>query len=110
MEGILALMIPVLALATGLVAVLRMPPEALAARGKGRHLPAAAPVDSGLVEEVALLREELAQVRERLDFTERLLMDSPAAPRLAAPRTGTDPLAPPATASPAPIAAPPPVG
>lgn len=108
MEGILALMIPVLALATGFVAVLRMPPEALAARRKGRHLPAA-PVDTGLVEEVALLREELAQVKERLDFTERLLMDSPAAPRLAAPRTGADPLAAPATAAPAPVSATPPI-
>jgi hypothetical protein len=33
MEGILALMIPVLAMATGFVAVLRMPPEKL---GRGR--------------------------------------------------------------------------
>lgn len=97
MEGILALMIPVLALATGFVAVLRMPPEALAARKKGRHFPA--PVaDPALADEVALLREELAQVKERLDFTERLLMDTTPAQRLGAPRAG-DPLAVPSSAA-----------
>lgn len=86
MEGILALMIPVLAMATGFVAVLRMPPERL---GRGRHgqaLPA--PQTAALADEVTMLREELARVSERLDFTERLLMDgvqparlSPADPR-----------------------------
>jgi hypothetical protein len=102
MEGILALMIPVLALATGFVAVLRMPPEALAAkRGRRGHVLPAAPVDTGLADEVAILREELAQVKERLDFTERLLMDSPPAQRLAAPRSA-DPLAAPVAAAPAP--------
>ncbi len=100
MEGVLALMIPVLALATGFVAVLRMPPEQLASRRnrRGYALPPE-PVDAGLVDEVALLREELARVKERLDFTERLLMDTPAAQRLAAPRPSADPLA-------APVAAP----
>jgi hypothetical protein len=99
MEGILALMIPVLALATGLVAVIRMPPESLAGkRGRGHLAPAAD--NSGLADEVALLREELAQVRERLDFTERLLMDAPPAQRLAAPRAA-DPLAAPLAANPA---------
>lgn len=84
MEGILALLIPVLALSTGLVAVLRMPPEALAGK-RGRRM--APPADNAaLEEEVALLREELARVKERLDFTERLLMDgAPAAPRIAQP-------------------------
>lgn len=95
MEGILALMIPVLALATGLVAVIRMPPEALAEKklGRRRHrhgLPEPAVDNSALEAEVALMREELTQLRERVDFTERLLMDAPAAaPRLAA----TEPLA-----------------
>lgn len=76
MEGILALLIPVLALATGFVAVLRMPPEALAGKKRQPALPAAD--NLALIEEVAMLREELAQVRERVDFTERLLMDAPA--------------------------------
>lgn len=85
MEGILALMIPVLAMATGFVAVLRMPPEKLG-RGRGRGQAVVdAPQTAGLIEEVAQLREELARVNERLDFTERLLMDPAAAPRLAAP-------------------------
>jgi hypothetical protein len=84
MEGILALMIPVLAMATGFVAVLRMPPEKLG--GRRRHqVIAPAPETAALVDEVALLREELARVSERLDFTERLMMDSAPAPRLAAP-------------------------
>lgn len=93
MEGILALLIPVLALATGFVAVLRMPPERL---GRGRRAAAIpAPETAALVDEVALLREELARVNERLDFTERLLMDGTPAARLAAP---TGPLASPANA------------
>jgi len=90
MEGILALMIPVLALATGLVAVIRMPREELASR-RGRRV--APPVENSvLAEEVALLREELTQVKERLDFTERLLMGATPAARLASPQTA-DPLA-----------------
>jgi hypothetical protein len=85
MEGILALMIPVLVLSTGLVAVLRMPREALAPGRRRRELAEAAE-PSALSDEVAQLREELAQVKERLDFTERLLMEgAPAAARLAPP-------------------------
>lgn len=92
MEGILALMIPVLALATGFVAVLRMPPEQLASRRnrRGHAVPPAA--DPALADEVALLREEVARVQERLDFTERLLMDAAPAQRLSAPHAA-DPLA-----------------
>lgn len=84
MEGILALLIPVLALATGFVAVLRMPPEVLGGKRRKPALPAA---DSqALLDEVAMLREELAQVRERVDFTERLLTDAPTGPsRIPAP-------------------------
>lgn len=92
MEGILALMIPVLAMATGFVAVLRMPPEKLG-RGRGRGQTALdAPQTAALIDEVAQLREELARVNERLDFTERLLMESTPAARLAAPAQA-DPLA-----------------
>lgn len=93
MEGILALMIPVLAMATGFAWVLRMPPEKLAA-GRNRQPLAPAPETAALVDEVAQLREELARVNERLDFTERLLMDSAPAARLsAAPRVASPPLA-----------------
>lgn len=88
MEGILPLLIPILALATGFVAVLRMPPEAFLGKKRQAALPAAD--NQALLEEVAMLREELAQVRERVDFTERLLMDAPAATgRIAAPAQAT---------------------
>jgi hypothetical protein len=92
MEGILALMIPVLAMATGLVAVLRMPPERLG-RGRRGQTVVDAPQTTALIDEVAQLREELARVSERLDFTERLLMDSTPAARLAAPSQAAEPLA-----------------
>jgi chorismate mutase len=92
MEGILALMIPVLAMATGLVAVLRMPPERLG-RGRRGQTTVDAPQTTALIDEVAQLREELARVNERLDFTERLLMDSTPAARLAAPAQAAEPLA-----------------
>ena len=77
MEGVLALMIPVLAMSIGLVTVLRMPREALASR-RHRRFGAPAPESTALIEEVAQLREELAQLRERVDFTERLLTGAPA--------------------------------
>ena len=82
MEGILALMIPVLAMATGLVAMIRTPRENLGRRRRHDALPAAD--NQPLLEEIAALREELAQVRDRVDFTERLLMDAAPAPRLSA--------------------------
>lgn len=82
MEGILALLIPVLAMATGCIAVARMPREKLGGGGRQQLAPAET---AALVDEVALLREELARVNERLDFTERLLMDAPPAARLSAP-------------------------
>lgn len=82
MEGILVLMIPVLAMATGLVAVLRMPPERL---GGAKRAAALSDESSALADEVAMLREELARLNERVDFTERLLMDAAPAQRLAAP-------------------------
>jgi hypothetical protein len=102
MEGILAMMIPVLALATGLVAVIRMPPEALAEKRFGRRrrhaLPEPAADNSALEAEVALMREELTQLRERVDFTERLLMDAPASAQRLAAASGAEPLARPADA------------
>lgn len=82
MEGILVLMIPVLAMATGLVTVLRMPPERL---GNPEGAAALPEESAALADEVAMLREELAQLNERVDFAERLLMDAAPAQRLAAP-------------------------
>ncbi|HEX6040124.1 hypothetical protein [Longimicrobium sp.] len=98
MEGILALMIPVLAMATGLVAAIRMPRDQLANRRRwGRRWhnePLAPAADPALATEVALLREELAQVRERLDFTERLLMDAAPVQRIATPAVSVPAAAP----------------
>jgi hypothetical protein len=91
MEGILAMMIPVLAMATGLVAVMRMPPERLGRIRRGQAA-VPAPETAALVDEVSLLREELARVNERLDFTERLLMDGSPSARLAVPAPA-DPIA-----------------
>ena len=68
--GALALLIPVLALATGFVAVLKMPREAFLSRR--RELPDNRRL-AALEEEVARLREELTATQERLDFTERLV-------------------------------------
>jgi hypothetical protein len=86
MEGVIALMIPVLALSIGLVRVMRMPPEALAGRRYRRYRRHAAPAPQSpaLADEVALLREEVFQLRERLDFTERLLSGAPAGAALPA--------------------------
>lgn len=95
MEGILALMIPVLAMATGLVAMIRTPRENLGRRRRHDALPAAD--NQPLLEEIAALREELAQVRDRVDFTERLLMDAAPAPRLSA-SVAADPRVPAAAA------------
>lgn len=69
MEGILALMIPVLALATGFVAMLKRP--------SGARQPD--PQQAALVEEVAQLRLELAEMRDKVEFTERLLTSGPPA-------------------------------
>ena len=70
-------LIPVLALATGLIAVLKMPRRALApppdddARGKEVQ---------ALEGEIARLQQQLAEAQERADFMERLL-ERPAEPR-----------------------------
>ena len=79
MEGILALMIPVLAIATGLVAVLKMPREAFLPKDRRP----AGPPHEALAAEVQALRLELDDMRERLDFTERLLSGGGASAGLA---------------------------
>jgi hypothetical protein len=69
--GFIALLIPLVALATGFVVVLKLPREMFRARPPATALP-----DSrleALEEEVGRLRDELASTRERLDFTERLV-------------------------------------
>lgn len=63
------LLIPLIAVTTGLVAVLKMPREAFLPRRDDKSARQLA----ALEEEVVQLRQELAETRERLDFTERLL-------------------------------------
>lgn len=78
--GVIALMIPVLALVTGLVAVLKMPREAFLP--KQRRVGNSEARLQALEEEVGRLRGELADAQERLDFTERLVAgrEPPALP------------------------------
>jgi hypothetical protein len=77
--GILALLIPVLALATGFVAVLKMPADAFRSKPKSVSAGSEARL-LALEEEVGRLRDELASTHDRLDFTERLLTGREAAP------------------------------
>ena len=74
--GAIAILIPVIALATGFVAVLRMPKEAFLPKPrKGER------VDAGRLEELEYqmqeLREQLAETQERLDFAERAMLGQP---------------------------------
>jgi|GEM_PF-3858759 hypothetical protein len=73
--AVLALLIPVLALATKFVHALKRPRDSYASNSRD----VIAPGDSALADEVAILRHELADTRDRLDFMERLLAD-PACP------------------------------
>ena len=75
----LVLLIPVLALATGFLAVLKMPRKAFAPR---RNAELEARVQA-LEQEAGTLRQELTEVQERLDFTERLLARAEEARRIA---------------------------
>lgn len=68
-KNVLVLLIPVLALATGFIAVLKMPRKAFAPR---RNSELEARVQA-LEQEAGTLRQELSEVQERLDFAERLL-------------------------------------
>ncbi|MEO8635618.1 MAG: hypothetical protein ABI587_10125 [Gemmatimonadales bacterium] len=86
----LALLIPIFALAIPVSAIifrsliklqqLRIEETRLRV-GAGDH-----PADDSLGQEVAQLRQELSEVQERLDFTERMLAQSREAPRLPGPQ------------------------
>jgi len=71
-KNILILLIPVLALATGLIAVLKMPRKAFAPR---RNSELETRVQA-LEQEAGALRHELSEIQERLDFAERILAKS----------------------------------
>ena len=77
-RGFLVLLIPVLALATGLIAVLKMPRKAF-----GRSAtPELEDRVQALQEELGALRRELGEANERLDFAERLLARAEEARRV----------------------------
>jgi len=93
LQGVLGVMIPVLALSVGglvIVARTRLG-EALARRiaGDSRHPDCEAELDA-LHEELATLRTQLAETQERLGFAERLLtrVDGPPQPRPGAAGAG----------------------
>jgi len=77
-KGLIALLIPVLALATGLIAVLKMPRKAFT-RGATPELEARV---QALEEELGTLRHELSEAHERIDFAERLLARAEEARRV----------------------------
>lgn len=79
MEPTLILLIPVLALATGLVAVMRMPKSALGGKSRSSEIEARL---EALADEVVQLRQELSEAQERIDFTERALAQVEHARRL----------------------------
>ena len=70
----LALLIPILALATGFVVVLKLPSKLFT--------PRADPRIAALEVELHRLRQELADAHERLDFAERLLAQAHDSRRL----------------------------
>ena len=76
--GALALLIPVLALAIGFVAILKMPRKAF---GQRSHPQLEERVEA-LEQELGTLRQELTEAQERLDFAERLLARSEEARQL----------------------------
>lgn len=69
--GSLALMIPIVAIAGGVV--VKIAKIQLDARGGGRTDPQLMERLTALEEEVGTIRQELSETHERLDFTERLL-------------------------------------
>lgn len=81
--AVLALLIPVLALATGFVHALKRPRDSYGSKNRDVIQPG----DPALADEVALLRNELADTRERLDFMERLLANPRDTARANLPRT-----------------------
>jgi hypothetical protein len=86
MEDILAL---VLIFGGGIVVALGFSPigKAVAERIRGRPAPAGdAPQLAGVVEDLEQVRRELAELQERMDFTERLLAKTRDAERLPRPQ------------------------
>jgi hypothetical protein len=76
MEGVLALMIPIVAVGGFFAWMISLSPVGKAFADRLKHGPPTAGIgeDHGeLVESVEQLRREVAELAERVDFTERLL-------------------------------------
>jgi hypothetical protein len=82
--GALALLIPVLALAIGLIAIIKLPPRVLGRRASTPDLEARM---QDLELEVNTLRQELEDAQQRLDFAERVIARNEEGRAL--PRGGT---------------------
>lgn len=81
-QSTLVLLIPVLALAIGFVAILKLPRKAFSPRSH----PQLEERVQALEQELGTLRGELTEAQERLDFAERLLARADEARRLAKAR------------------------
>jgi hypothetical protein len=77
-KGALALLIPVLALAIGFVAILKMPRKAFGHRSD----PQLEDRVDALEQELGTIRQQLIETQERLDFAERLLARTEGARQL----------------------------
>ena len=90
MEGVLALMIPIVAVGGFFAWMIALSPvgKAYAERVRGHKGASGDGEGQGeLLESVEQLRREVAELAERVDFTERLLGQQKAAGQLQRPRT-----------------------
>lgn len=94
MEGVLALMIPIVAVGGFFAWAISMSPVGKAFADRLRHGPVPRPGTGGsteemteLVDSVDALRREVAELAERVDFTERLLGQQQGSAQLGRPRT-----------------------
>jgi hypothetical protein len=93
-EGVLALMIPIVAVGGFFAWAISMSPVGKAFADRLRHGPVPRPGTGGsteemteLVDSVDALRREVAELAERVDFTERLLGQQQGSAQLGRPRT-----------------------
>jgi len=92
MEGILALFIPIVAVGGFFAWMISLSPVGKAFAERLRHGPVppgggSAEDHAELAENVEQLRREVAELAERVDFTERLLGQQQAAGQLGRPRS-----------------------
>lgn len=88
MEGVIALMIPIVAVGGFFAWMIALSPlgKAMAERLRHGPPPRAGDDQEQLVEGVEQLRREVAELAERVDFTERLLGQQRGGDRIGGPR------------------------